>query len=393
MKNYSKKFAVFLSLVLMMSMLMPALSCISGTGETAEAATMKISQTTATVCLGDSLQLKVKNLPKNAKVTWSSNSKSIATVSSKGLVTALTPNSNAIITATVKYTQTIKKKKKTKTKKFKCTIITAYPPLERTLNVDEQHIGVGGTFELGVVDADIYDRITYSVRDMYVASVDSNGRVSGRMLGETEVYADVLSADGTQSCRLICKVEVVPTSQTRGLNYYSKDVEQFRSFTLQVTNASNVDWIEYSSDNSNIVSVSNTGTSYATVTGVSIGTAYITVRIKKNGNEVETKSCRIIVKEYNKTRSISATATSITKGVTTSQLSINGLDPLLDKVKYESVDKKVATVSDAGVVTGVAGGTTQIKATITFPTGETSVLTYDITVVEPPKETSSSKSK
>ena len=396
MKN-SRKFAVFLVLTFMLSLLTPMLSHLTGTNELVQAATFKISKKNATMYLGDSLQLKVSGLKTGDKVTWSSSNKEVASVSSKGVVTAKTPNASAKITATVKYKYTYKykvKKKykyktKTKTKKLYCTINTIYPPLDRKLNVTEQLLGSGYSFELSVVDADPYDTITYSVRDPYIAYVDDTtykGKVSARSFGSTEVYADVVSKDGTQSCRLVCKVEVIPQSQARGLNYYAKDVEQFKDFTLQVTNASNVDFIEYESSNPNVASVTNTGTSHTTVTGRGIGTTYITARIKKTGNVVEEKSCRVIVKEYDKNRSISLSMPTLTKGSTT-QVTIGNLNPLLDTVTYESVDKKVATVDNSGIVKAVAAGTTTIKANITFPTGEVTTLYTTITVTDPPKTT------
>ena len=396
MKN-SRKFAVFLVLTFMLSLLTPMLSHLTGTNELVQAATFKISKTSATMYLGDTLQLKVSGLKTGDKVTWSSSNKEIASVSSKGVVTAKTPNASAKITEIVKYKYTykykVKKKYKykttTKTKKLYCTINTIYPPLDRKLNVTEQLLGSGYSFELSVVDADPYDKIVFSVNPLnqYVVSVDSyTGKVTARSFGSTEVYADVTSSDGTQSCRLVCKVEVIPQSQARGLNYYAKDVEQFKDFTLQVTNASNVDFIEYESSNPNVASVTNTGTSHTTVTGRGIGTTYITARIKKTGNVVEEKSCRVVVKEYDKNRTMYVSPTTLTKG-STAQITIGNLNPLLDTVTYETSDKKLATVDTAGVVKAVSAGSPTIKANITFPTGEVTTLYTTITVTDPPKTT------
>ena len=396
MKN-SRKFAVFLSLTLLLSLLTPMLSHLTGTNELVQAATFKINKTSATMYLGDTLQLKVSGLKTGDKVTWSSSKKEVASVSSKGVVTAKTPNDSAKITATVKYKYTSKykvKKKykyktKTKTKKLYCTINTIYPPLDRKFNVTEQHLAPGYSFELNVVDSINGEDITYSVKDPLIADVDNTtykGKVTARSFGSTEVYADVVSRDGTQSCRLVCKVKVIPQPQARGLNYYAKDVEQFKDFTLQVTNASHLDFIEYESDNPNVASVENTGTSYTTVTGRGIGTAYITARIKKDGNEVEEKKCRIVVIAYTKNRTMSISSPTLTKGSTT-KVSIGNLNPLLDKVTYESVDKKVASVDNSGNVKAVAAGTTTIKANITFPTGEVTTLYTTITVTDPPKTT------
>ena len=72
-----------------------------------QAATTKLNKTSATLWVGETLQLKVKN--SNNKVKWSSSKKSVATVSSKGKITAK-KSGKAVITARVG------------SKKYKCTI-------------------------------------------------------------------------------------------------------------------------------------------------------------------------------------------------------------------------------------------------------------------------------
>lgn len=72
-----------------------------------QAATTKLNKTSATLWVGETLQLKVQN--SNNKVKWSSNKKSVATVSSKGKITAK-KSGKAVITARVG------------SKKYKCTI-------------------------------------------------------------------------------------------------------------------------------------------------------------------------------------------------------------------------------------------------------------------------------
>lgn len=75
--------------------------------ETHAASKIKISKTKATMTVGKTMQLKIKGTKK--KVTWSSNKKSVATVSKKGKVTARKAGT-ATITA------------KVGKKKFKCKV-------------------------------------------------------------------------------------------------------------------------------------------------------------------------------------------------------------------------------------------------------------------------------
>lgn len=75
-----------------------------------QAASVKLSATKMTLTVGCKKTLKVKNLPRKAAVTYSSNRKSVAKVSKKGVVTAVKKGS-ATITAKVVY-KTGKKQKK-----------------------------------------------------------------------------------------------------------------------------------------------------------------------------------------------------------------------------------------------------------------------------------------
>lgn len=384
MKN-SRKFAVFLSLTLLLSLLTPMLSHLTGTNESVQAATLKLNKTSATMYLGDTLQLKVSGLKKGYTVTWSSKNKAVATVSSKGIVTALKPNKTTTITATVKYSYRYKYKNTYKTqvvtKKLTCAVDVVYPPLNRKLIVTEQLLGLGQKFELSVIDNLPYEDITYSAENPYIVSVGvKSGVVTALKLGSTKVYADVVSQDGTQSCRLVCDVEVIPQAQARGLNFYRKSVEEFKDFTLQVTNASSVDYVDYVSSDENIVSVAKTGDASTTVKGVNIGTACVTAYIKKEGNVIETKSCLVVVTDYDKDRSLFVMPV-LQKGATT-QARVNRLYEL-DKVTYESSDKKIVTIDkDSGLVTAKSdAGTATITATVTFPTGETKTLYTTVTCV------------
>lgn len=52
------------------------------------AAKIRLNKTTVTMRVGEKRRLSLKNIPKNGKVVWMSTSKSKATVSKKGVITA-----------------------------------------------------------------------------------------------------------------------------------------------------------------------------------------------------------------------------------------------------------------------------------------------------------------
>lgn len=112
MKRF-KKLLQLLVFVMVWSFLTPTVTPFSNT-YTAEAATVKINKKTLTLEVGKTATLKISGT--TAKVTWSSSNKAVATVNSKGKVTAKKAG-KATITATVnkkKYTCSVTVKKAAK---------------------------------------------------------------------------------------------------------------------------------------------------------------------------------------------------------------------------------------------------------------------------------------
>ncbi|MDO4339541.1 MAG: flavodoxin [Eubacteriales bacterium] len=81
------------------------------------AGTSKLNKTAITLQVGGKYRLSVRNIPKNGKVTWTSDSKSKATVSSKGVVTAK-KQGKTNIKAKLTYTSGGKKR----TRNFSCRV-------------------------------------------------------------------------------------------------------------------------------------------------------------------------------------------------------------------------------------------------------------------------------
>ena len=100
--RYVKK--LFITLLLSITIVTSSVAPITNNATVVQAATIKISKKTLTLNVGDIKTLIISVTTK--KVTWSSSKKAVATVSSKGKVTARAAG-NATITATVngkKYT-------------------------------------------------------------------------------------------------------------------------------------------------------------------------------------------------------------------------------------------------------------------------------------------------
>lgn len=89
----------------------------SGSIPVSAAAKIRLNKTAVTLRVGEKQRLSLKNIPKNGKVTWTSTSKSKATVSNKGVITAKKPGK-----ATIKAKLTYKSGGKNRTRNFSCRV-------------------------------------------------------------------------------------------------------------------------------------------------------------------------------------------------------------------------------------------------------------------------------
>jgi hypothetical protein len=115
----------------------------------------------------------------------------------------------------------------------------------------------------------------------------------------------------------------------------------------------------------------------------------VKVNAKKNGKAIKTKKLSLKVKVVNASLTASATTTSIAVGQTTA-ISTKSV-PAAAVVSYSSSDEKVATVSDAGVVTGVAAGTATITATSDYGKSATVDVTVATVVLKDATQTEYNK--
>lgn len=159
---------------------------------TVEAATtVKLNKTKATLIKGQGLQLTISGT--KDKIQWSSSNRKIASVSSKGKVTAR-EKGTTIITAKVgnhKYNCEIS----VETPKISKTSITMYENKTYTLKLS-------GTKQ----------KITWKSSKTSVASVNSNGKIFAKQAGTTTITATVLGK--TYSCKVTVKKSKVPVAKT-----------------------------------------------------------------------------------------------------------------------------------------------------------------------------------
>lgn len=130
--------------------------------------------------------------------------------------------------------------------------------------------------------------------------------------------------------------------------------------TVNYSSGTNVKNVTFSSSNSNVAGVSNTGL----VTGVSEGSATITATAEAANNTTVTATLTVTVNSIEVTSiSLDAVSTSVKVGKTITLIATIYPNNATNKtVKWLSSATSVATVTSSGVVTGIAEGNATITA-------------------------------
>ena len=243
-------------------------------------------------------------------------------------------------------------------------------PKKLSLSATSAAVKVGEGTTLTITQENISD-LSVSLSNSSVVSVKRDGdklTVTGQAVGETnlEVKGDGLTAT--------CKITVTKDAVKVSLDQTSLTVAKGKKATLKATveHASDTS-VTWATSDATIATVSDSGE----VTGVKAGKVTITATSKEDGNAKAT--CEVTVKEglvvtLDQTTATVARGKTLTLKATVSNFTSDS------GVTWNSSDKNIATVTDAGVVTGVKAG----KATITVACKEDGNVkaTCEVTVTE-----------
>lgn len=328
---------------------------------------------TVSVKKGKSLTLKTKVEPSDAsnkKVTYTSKNKKIATVNSKGKVTAKKVGKTTI---------TIK----SKDGKAKTTITVIVPKKSVSkvkLNTTKKTVTEGQKFTLKatVSPSNATTKIvSWKSSNTKVATVNSSGKVTAKKPGTAKITVTTLDGNKKATCTVMVKAKVINATGIT-VNPASKamtvgDTAKITA-TVAPSNATNKS-VTWSTSNSAVATVAN-----GTVTAKAPGTATITAKTH-NGKAA---NCTVTVKAKPVP---TVDVTAVTLNVTTAKVYANDTLTLQAAVAPANATNKTVTWStsnrnvadvDNGVVTPVAAGTATI--TVKSNNGKTAVCT--VTVVE-----------
>ena len=241
-------------------------------------------------------------------------------------------------------------------------IVVIQPVTRITVAAPAKSVAVGGTMQLTAAfqPADATRQaVAWESANEQVATVDQNGTVTGVKRGNVRITAT--ATDGSK-IRANISVEVTQTATEIQLDKPEVTVDAGRNVVLKAnvlpkeTNNKKVVW---SSSDESIATVNGQGR----VTGVALGECEITCASAEAG-EVQAKA---IVHVQQPVKKLTFNEAPFVYNGESAQLTwnIEPADASNQALSFTSSNTKVLTVDENGVVTGVAGGTANVKAVTT----------------------------
>ena len=304
-------------------------------------------------------------------VAWSSSSDAIATVSSAGVVTGVTPGT-ATITATAEG-------------KSGTSTVTVLPVPVGSVSVapTAPNIIIGTTGQLTATVKDlngttVTDRpVTWTSSANGTARVSTTGLVTAVALGTATITATAEGKSGTSTVTVVpVPVASVTVSPSTNPLFIGQNVQL--TTTVKDQNGTTVTnrVVTWTSSDDAVATVNATGR----VTAVGPGAATITATSEgKSGTASVTVAVDPVA-----TVTVSPPAQSVPAGqtvtLTATLKSQNGTTLTGRTVTWSSSDQAIATVSSSGVVTAIAVGQATITATSEGKTGTATVTVTPVPV-------------
>ncbi len=307
---------------------------------------INIEESSVSLIAGRSYTLGVvRGNNSNDAIWFESSDETVVSVDQKGTIYAIKSG-----TATITATSLVNGVNDT------CTVIVTSPVTKITLP-ESVSVNIGSPYTVTpTVTPSLFDgELNWTSFDTNVAKVTANGTVIGISPGTTKI--SVTSENG---CYAECDVTVKQPSLYVLLSKKSVELEMGLSYKLSTAlyPENSTDTLSFSSSSTGVATVSNDGI----ITALKAGTATITVKSSSGA----TDTCTVTVK--NKT----VFPESVTLDTYEANIQVNEFKQLTstvlpsnvtDKaVKWYSLDEKIVTVSDTGVIKGIGSGTTTVKA-------------------------------
>lgn len=228
---------------------------------------------------------------------------------------------------------------------YKNNLVFTYEEAKFSLDVTEKTLYVKGKDTVTLkADTNLSDEIIWTSSNEKVAVVSAKGVVTAKAKGTAVITATC--GEYTASCTVTVKSPAVSLNKTKATLY----TKGSNKITLKASLKDLTGNVVYTSSNAKVAAVNKTT---GVVTAKAKGTAVITATCGDY-----TATCTVTVKTP--TLKLAKTSASIKVGKKTT---IKATATPTGTVKYTSSNKKIATVSSKGVVTGKKKGTAKITVT------------------------------
>lgn len=314
---------------------------------------IQVNPVTASIRAGDSQPFSATfdaDAGVSTAVIWTSSEPSIATVNTSGIVTGVLPG-----TAVIRATSVADPRKSA------AGTILVTPARGVVLSPASVNLATAETRTLQVtvnIEAGLSTNVTWRSSAPAVATVSNTGLVRAVAFGTSTITA-VSVADtllkGTATINVVPVIRSVAVAPTTGSLFINLTQQLTATVVAEGNLANTVTW---RSNNPGVVSVNAAGLATAVATGSATITALSTVDTTKQASATLTVNARpIAVAIVQRVIGINpGTSTTLTANVT-------GDPGVSTAVTWTSSTPTVASVSTAGLVSAIAGGTTLITAT------------------------------
>jgi len=297
-------------------------------------------------------------------IIWSSSNQAVATVNATGAVLAVAPGTSTITAGSEGKTST--------------SIITVAQGAVAKVVVSPSPVTMvaGQSAQLALSVRDASDNVitgktaTWSSNNTAVATVASDGTVKAIAAGSATITATVDGVSGSTALTVssipVQSITLSPTTATIATGASTTLTPTVKDANGTVVTDRVVTW---SSSNPLIATVSQSGV----VTGIAPGTATITATSE---TKFATAAITVTLVPVGSVQ-VAPSSVSIPAGqgttLTATVTDANGQVVTNRPVSWGTSDSRIATVSQAGVVTGVAAGTATISATSGSATGTSTI--------------------
>lgn len=216
-KKLIHKYLISLGLLLFFTLLLPLTSSKAAWASSIDKeknVDYRLNLKNVTLVKGKDFQLKAYNLKDGSKVSFKSNDSEIASVNDDGIISA-NKVGDTIITVTIKDGST--------STNLDCSVTVGPPAFSVKSTRSRIFLGIDESDQLRVIlkPSNTAESARFSSYDSSIASISIGGRIYGRSLGFTYVFAeiDAQNDDGTQKFAY-CPVIVTSSSDSALLKDY-----------------------------------------------------------------------------------------------------------------------------------------------------------------------------